>query len=420
LALLLFAVVAAESSATPAYSLVDLGTNGVTYTDGRAVNESGQCVGFIGDGGADRAYRTSGLRLIQSATDDLGTLGGTYAQAYGVNSLGQAVGLAGVAGDFAYRAFRTAPNQPINPATDNLGLLSTGGLFNLSLAYDINDSGQVTGVSDVGGFQGWPAHAFRTAPNQPINPLTDDLGTLGGNYSEGRAINELGQVTGFAFLSGDAGQHAFRTAPNAAINLATDDLGTLGGSDSVGRDINDFGIVVGEAQLPDGQWRAFRTAPNAAINPATDNLGTLGGTSSRATGVNNEGTVVGFSTTASGERHAFVYTDAGGLQDLNDLVDPATAAGWVLVEARNVNEDGAIIGTGTLASQSRAFVLVPGLRCDVNGDGGVDLLDLEVLVNCVGGPGVGVSDPCLPADLQLDGDVDLGDFGEFQLCFEAP
>jgi len=45
-------------------------------------------------------------------------------------------------------------------------------------AYAVNDSGQVTGASlltNIG-----PFRAFRTAPNSPIDPATDDLGTLGG------------------------------------------------------------------------------------------------------------------------------------------------------------------------------------------------------------------------------------------------
>jgi hypothetical protein len=78
------------------YVLVDLGTGSAIYSDGRAIDDAGWCVGFSGGAqSADRAFRTDGIRPLNPQTDDLGTLGGTYAQAYGVNGLGQAVGLAG-------------------------------------------------------------------------------------------------------------------------------------------------------------------------------------------------------------------------------------------------------------------------------------------------------------------------------------
>src|SRR5690242_14439380 len=52
----------------------------------------------------------------------------------------------------------------------------------------INNSGQVVGLSYFGG----QIHAFRTAANQPINPATDDLGTLGGPPSSAFGINDAG------------------------------------------------------------------------------------------------------------------------------------------------------------------------------------------------------------------------------------
>jgi probable HAF family extracellular repeat protein len=53
-----------------------------------------------------------------------------------------------------------------------------------------------------------------------------DLGTLGGDYSFARSVNASGQVVGSSFTS-TYYYHAFRTAPNSPINPATDDLGTL-------------------------------------------------------------------------------------------------------------------------------------------------------------------------------------------------
>jgi probable HAF family extracellular repeat protein len=44
--------------------------------------------------------------------------------AYGINNLGQVVGTSQLAGDVRSHAFRTAPNRPIDPRGDDLGALS--------------------------------------------------------------------------------------------------------------------------------------------------------------------------------------------------------------------------------------------------------------------------------------------------------
>jgi probable HAF family extracellular repeat protein len=79
------------------------------------------------------------------------------------------------------RGFRTAPNRPINPDTDDLGFLDDPPRW--TIPHDINIHGQVVGNSGP--------RAFRTAPNRSINPKTDDLGPF-----DALAINDAGLVVG--------------------------------------------------------------------------------------------------------------------------------------------------------------------------------------------------------------------------------
>src|SRR5678815_3622247 len=75
---------------------------------------------------------------------------------------------------------------------------------------------------------------------------------LGGGDGQVSALNNAGAVTGFSYTpSGE--QHAFLFS-----NGVLQDLGTLGGHFSYGNALNDLGAVVGKADLPDdGPLRAF-------------------------------------------------------------------------------------------------------------------------------------------------------------------
>jgi probable HAF family extracellular repeat protein len=353
---------------TRRYSVLDIGSfSGSSFgseTFGFGVNARGQVVGWsygAGDVGA-QAFRTKPNRPINSVTDDLGALfnlGGLESEAYGINVWGQAVGTS--FGDLVGHAFRTEPNRPINPATDDLGTLGgpENALDQFSEGNGINIWGQVVGAASYIGFAQnginvRPQHAFRTAPNRPINPSTDDLGTLGGANSAAIGINDWGQVVGSAYFSDDTTYHAFRTRPNRPINPATDDLGTLGGTESEADGINDRGQVVGYASTNSAEWHAFRTRPNRPINPATDDLGTLGGTVSEALSINNLGDVVGYSFTDSDNTIEHAFLSRGGVMyDLNDLI-PADS-GIVLEEADAVNDARQIVAIGG----GRTFLLTP-------------------------------------------------------------
>jgi probable HAF family extracellular repeat protein len=114
---------------------------------------------------------------------------------------------------------------------------------------------------------------------------------------------------------------------------------------------------VGESYLSGGGYHAFRTAANQPINPVTDDLGTLGGAFSTAYGINNSGQVVGESYISGGGQHAFLYSGSGSMQDLNDLINPAS--GWTLNVARSINDLGQIVGSGTIGGRSHTFLLTP-------------------------------------------------------------
>ena len=126
-----------------------------------------------------------------------------------------------------------------------------------------------------------------------------DLGTLGGSFSFGFGINDLGQVAGSS-QPATGGGDAFLYSNGQMI-----DLGTLGGFSSVGYGINDLGQVTGQSftASPFLQIHAFLYSNGQMID--------LFGFSSQGFGINNLGQVTGsFFTIPGGERHAFLSATA--------------------------------------------------------------------------------------------------------------
>ena len=76
-------------------------------------------------------------------------------------------------------------------------------------------------------------------------------------------------------------------------------------------------------------------------------------------GMNASGQMVGLmwdSDAATGvTEHAFLFDCVHGVQDLNDLIDPAS--GWTLNFSRDINDAGQIVGSGTYLGEKRAFLL---------------------------------------------------------------
>ncbi len=353
-ALVTVSAAAMQARAETLFNVVDLGTLGETRSGGTCINDVGQAAGFswTPPDGPQRSFRTAPNSPINPLNDGLGTLvGDTTAQ--GINAAGQVVGKSYVSGSSAeggvVHAFRTAPNAPIDPSTDDLGTL--GG--DNSLAIDINNLGQVTGWAELPSGE---IRAFLTGAGEMIDSA-DDLGSLGWGTSVGHAVNDQGVVVGHAHTA-EGYFHAFCTEPGQPIDPTSDDLGTLGGRASYGTDINNLGGIVGNAHLEgDEAIHAFYLPEKRTLDPNTDDLGTLGGDFSSAWALNEDGVVVGNSDTESGADHAFVWFGQGPLQDLNALI-PA-GSGWELVYAHDINAGGQIVGWGYYEGEQRAFRLDP-------------------------------------------------------------
>jgi probable HAF family extracellular repeat protein len=118
-------------------------------------------------------------------------------------------------------------------------------------------------------------------------------------------------------------------------------------------DINAAGQVVGEGFNNDGAYHAF-----IYRDGETEDLGVLDGfENSMALGINAKGEIVGRLKASSGLIHGFVYA-AGKMADLNDLI--LQESGWVITEARAINDAGYIAANALSSTgQSRAVLLVP-------------------------------------------------------------
>ncbi len=225
-----------------------------------------------------------------------------------------------------------------------------------------------------------------------------DLGTLGGDFSYGLAVNSAGWVVGSSTTARNLQTHACLW-----IGAAPHDLGSLGGARSQATGINDARKVVGMSDTASGAPHACLWTLDAAgaVISRTD-LGVLGGNSSVAYGIGPSGIVVGTS-----DGRAAIW-NGGAPADLNTLA--ATAAGWRLEVAYGTDGLGRIVGAGSLNGFPRAFMLT--CRADFDGTGFIDTDDYDAFVQAFT---AGLDS----ADFDATGFVDTDDFDAFVRAFEA-
>jgi len=333
LAGLLLAAASAHGGVT--YTVRALGNLGDDIdTRARALNDSGQVVGW-----SRTSSRITHAFLWDAATgmQDLGALlpEGTESKAVGINNSGQVVGH-WWGSDFVAHAFLYDPATGMG----NLPGLVAGGW---SYAYAINDAGQITG-------EALPADIASRGHAVLWDPATGlrDLGTLGGNESQARAVNNHGQVVGLARTAiGES--HAFLW--NSVTGMR--DLGTLGtGAVSVAEGVNDLGQVVGYSETAgySGCHHAFLWDPVTGIK----DLGAFGLYRSHACGINDAGQIIGWAASATdhGPYLWFLY-DGTTVLDVRDLV--AAEVRSMVGSPNDINNLGQVVGN----SPTYLMTLVP-------------------------------------------------------------
>jgi probable HAF family extracellular repeat protein len=256
--------------------------------------------------------------------------------------------------------------------TDHATLWNGTGSIKLSdsnsRAFTVNDAGQVVGYSINAG----AVHATLWSEFGATN-----LGTLGGLNGIAYTINNLGQVVGYSNIEGDVAQHATLWNGTSAT-----DLGTLGGSFSAAISINDQGQTVGVATNAAGA--SYATLWNGTSAVALESLGgpqtflpsindTIVGNRSLqsfAWDINNSGQIVGYSNITDGlTTRATLWNNTTPI-DLNSLLTASDVnAGWVLVDATGINDNGSIVGSASntlLDIPYIAFLLSPVPEADTS------------------------------------------------------
>jgi probable HAF family extracellular repeat protein len=330
------AAATSAAAATTTYTITDLGSLGGGGTRGMAINASGQVTGDSVSsqlvqvpcpprqyGGQKKCFTHPDDAFVWSngTMTDLGTLGGNFSQGVAINGSGEVVG----------------GSAPKSPGPDGAFLSNGHGMHQLSaptVVYGINDSDQIVGqcrdtmllqsyaclVSSNGAITALPESnpnieclEINTIPGitpaaVAINNNGQILGncfggavvwtnntptvlpTLGGASSSGTAISGNGQMVGTSETS-TGGEDGFLWSNGTITDL---------GSNFSPAAVNDSGVIVG------GQF--------VYSNGTLQNLNTLipagsGYQIQNATGINDNGQIVANATdTSTNQTHALLLT----------------------------------------------------------------------------------------------------------------
>ena len=355
----------APPAVRPLAAIVGASVTDLPFT-GVAINDAGQVVGTLQSPGQDpRAY----LWTPGGSVQDLGTLGGTRSVAYAINELGQVAGVSTTATGQAH-AFLWTPGQGMQDLGTLPGAIS-------STARGINDNGQVVGESLFPKVLPTEPqrHAFLWTPGAGMQ----DLGALGQGLTSSVAydINNAGQVVGRSFSADQIVfpptdpeflSRAFLWSPSQGMQ----DLGALSGGHAVAYAVNDASQVVGKSWLSTSSPPPYGPNVRAVLWAPGQGIRDLGGLwsgpyNSVAYGINEAGQVVGESDLGIAFQdgfplQAFLWTAADGMEALS----PTTG----LTTARDINNHQQVVGEDAGRPRVATLHLAPGNDLPVAVTGG--------------------------------------------------
>jgi hypothetical protein len=305
----------------------------------------------------------------------------TLADLGAVQPIGMASDAPVVVGEANSHAMRIAPSAQMLPELP-------GATFSSAVA---PTSGGYAGGYSATGPYGLYTHATLWMPDD----TAVDLGTLGGPqlFSAIAGLNAALQLAGYADNAAQTRIVAITSRDGRLVELSSwtatgnawgDAINAVG--DIAGNDLTPSGAIHAKLWLAEGGQIDLHTCDStSSYATGLNNVGQViancdtqgqvwlpltgmlplpplpGDTRSDVAGINDAGTEVGRSLLPDPFSHfplheAATRWDNGQPTNLNTVV---SAPGWQLLRALAINEDGAIMGTGTLNGQDRAWLLTP-------------------------------------------------------------
>lgn len=357
----------------PHYTVTDLGTLGGAYSYAFGINNAGEVAGGSATSSQSGGSAQTAFLWFRGQMRNLGTLGGQNSAASGVNSRGETAVVSETAaqdpngedvctfGTHAQCAAAVWKNRKLNLLPNLLGGKN-------AVAININDLGQVVGYAENGVLDSscLPGLTFQVTQFEPVlwepNGRPRKLHLLPGDtVGFAFGINNKGETTG---TSGLCSNTALPPQPNGSHAVLWErdgtpiNLGDLGGAGfNIAGSINNRGEVTGTSQSSqDGTVHTFLWTRKEGMKDLGAFPGAFLTVAPCCNTINDRGEITGFAIDPNGNSRALVWIDEKPV-DLNTLLPKNSP--WYLQAAESINDDGQIVGYGSLNGDIHAFLATP-------------------------------------------------------------